>query len=74
MGKLLLLYVFAALLMLAGLLSLYYSFRKPTAQEKMIKAMTPPLPRNYGNPFLWKFGVLCIVIATLLLFKARMHG
>jgi hypothetical protein len=44
MSKLLLLYVFAILLMLAGLLSLYYSFRKPTAKEKMIKAMMPPPP------------------------------
>jgi len=71
MSKLLLLYVFATLLMLAGLLSLYYSFRKSTAKEKMIKVMTPPPPRNYGNPFLWMFGLLCIVLAALLLFKTK---
>jgi len=51
MSKILLMYVIATLLMLAGLLSLYYSYRKPTAKEKMTKAMMPPPPRNYGNPF-----------------------
>jgi uncharacterized membrane protein HdeD (DUF308 family) len=71
MSKLLLLYVTATLLMLAGLLSLYYSFRKPTAKEKMIKAMMPPRPKNYGNPFLCMLGLLCIVLATLLLFKSK---
>jgi uncharacterized membrane protein HdeD (DUF308 family) len=71
MSKLLLLYLFGTLLILAGLVSLYYSFRKPTAKEKMIKAMTPPPLRNYGNPFLWMFGLLCIVLAALLLFKTK---
>lgn len=71
MNKLLLLYVFAGLLMLAGLFFLYYAFRKQSAKEKMIKAILPPPPRNYRNPFLWMFGLLCIVLATLLLFKAR---
>jgi len=71
MNKQLLLYVFAGLLMLAGLLSLYYAFRKQSAKEKMIKAMLPSPPRNYGNPFLWMFGLFCIVLATLLLFKSK---
>lgn len=71
MNKQFLLYVFAGLLMFVGLLSLYYTFRKQTAKEKMIKAFLPRTPKNYGNAFLWMFGLLCIALATLLLFKNR---
>jgi len=47
------LYVFAGLLMLTGFLSLYHAFRKQSAKEKMIKAMLPSPPRNYGNRLLF---------------------
>lgn len=69
MSRLFFVYGFSALLMLAGLLCLVAAFRKQTAKEKMIKALQPPLPKNYGNPFLWMFGILLIALATLLLFK-----
>ena len=69
MGKLFLIYGFSASLIVAGLLCLFAAFRKQTEKEKMIKALQPPQPRNYGNPFLWMFGLLLLVLATLLLFK-----
>lgn len=69
MSKLFLLYGYVALLILAGLLCLYAAFHKKTAKENMIKALQRPLPKNYGNPFLWMFGLFCILLATLLLFK-----
>jgi len=71
MDKLLLVYGFSALLMIVGLFCLFAAFRKQTAKEKMIKALQPPPPKNYGNPFLWMFGLFCIVLSTLLLFKTR---
>jgi hypothetical protein len=40
-----------------------------TAKEKMTKALEKPPIRNYGNPFLWLFGLLCIILAILLLLK-----
>jgi hypothetical protein len=69
MSKPFLVYGFSALLMLAGLLCLFAAFRKQTAKEKMVKALQPPPPRSYGNPFLWMFGILLIALAALLLFK-----
>jgi hypothetical protein len=69
MRKLFVVYGSSALLMLAGFLSLFTAFRKQTAKEKMIKALHPPPPRNYGNPFLWMLGLLLIGLATLLLFR-----
>jgi hypothetical protein len=69
MDKQLLIYVYAALLTLVGLLCLFAAFRKMTAKEKMTKALEKPPIRNYGNPFLWLFGLLCIILAILLLLK-----
>ena len=69
MDKLILIYVYAVLLTLVALLCLFAAFRKMTAKEKMTKALERPPIRNYGNPFLWLFGLLCIVLAVLLLFK-----
>jgi hypothetical protein len=69
MWKLVLTYGLASLLVLIGLLSLYAAFRKQTAKERMIKALTPPPPRNYGNPFLWMFGLFCLLLAAILLFR-----
>jgi|688.fasta_scaffold1870875_2 hypothetical protein len=69
MDKQLLIYVYAALLTLVGLLCLFAAFRKMTPKEKMTKALERPPIKNYGNPFLWMFGLLCIILATLLLLK-----
>jgi hypothetical protein len=69
MSKLFLLYGSSALVFVAGFLCLFAAFRKKTTKEKMIKALQAPPPRNYGNPFPWMFGILLIVLATLLLFK-----
>ena len=70
MDRQILINVYAALLTLVGLLCLFTAFRKMTAKEKMTKALERPPIRNYGSPFLWLFGLLCIVLAILLLFKA----
>ncbi len=69
MDKQLLIYAYTALLTFVGLVCLFAAFRKMTAKEKMTKALDRPPIRNYGNPFLWLFGLLCIVLAILLLFK-----
>jgi len=69
MSKLILSYGYAALLVLIGLLCLYAAFRKKTAKDSMLKALQRPLPKNYGNPFLWLFGLFCILLTILLLFK-----
>jgi hypothetical protein len=69
MDRQLLIYVYAALLTFVGLLCLFAAFRKTTAKEKMAKALERPPIKNYGNPFLWLFGILCIVLAVLLLFE-----
>jgi len=69
MDKQFLIYVYAALLTFVGLLCLFAAFRKMTAKEKMTKALEKPPIRNYGNPFLWLFGLLCIILAILLLLK-----
>ena len=52
MDKQLLIYVYAALLTLVGLLCLFAAFRKMTPKEKMTKALERPPIKNYGNPFL----------------------
>ena len=69
MDRQILIYVYAALLTLVGLLCLFAAFRKMTVKEKMTKALERPPIKNYGNPFLWLFGLLCIILATLLLLK-----
>lgn len=69
MDRQILIYVYAALLTLVGLLSLFAAFRKMTAKEEMTKALERPTTKNYGNPFLWLFGLFCIVLPILLLFK-----
>lgn len=69
MDRQILLYLYAALLTLVGLLCLFVAFRKMTAKEKMIKALERPAVKNYGNPFLWMFGLFCIILAILLLLK-----
>jgi amino acid permease len=69
MDRQILIYLYAALLTLVGLLCLFAAFRKMTAKEKMTKTLERPLIKNYGNPFLWLFGLLCIILAIQLLFK-----
>lgn len=69
MDRQILIYVYAALLTLVGLLCLFEAFRKRTAKEKMTKALERQPIKNYGNPFLWLLGLLCIVLAMLLVFK-----
>jgi len=69
MDRQVLIYVYAALMTLVGLLCLFAAFRKMTAKEKMTKALERPPIKNYGNPFLWLFGLLCIILAILLLLK-----
>lgn len=69
MDRQILIYVYSASLTLVGLLCLFAAFRKITAKEKMTKALERPPIRNYANPFLWLFGLLCIVLAILLLLK-----
>jgi len=69
MDRQILIYLYAALLTLVGLLCLFAAFRKMTAKEKMTKALERPPIKNYGNPFLWLFGLLCIFLAILLLLK-----
>jgi len=64
-----LIYVYASLLTILGLLCLFAAFRKTTAKEKMTKALERPPTKNYGNPFLWLFGLFCIVLAVVLLFN-----
>jgi len=71
MSKFIILYGSAALSMLVGLLCLYTAFWKKTAKERMIKALQPPPPRNYGSSFLLLFGILCVISAILLIFKTR---
>lgn len=69
MDRQILIYVYAALLTLVGLLCLFAAFRKMTAKEKMTKALERLPIKNYGNPFLWLFGLLSIILAILLLLK-----
>ena len=69
MDRKLLLYVYAALLTFVGLLCLFAAFRKMTAKEKMAKALERPPIKNYGNLFLWLFGLLCMISGILLLLK-----
>jgi hypothetical protein len=69
MGKSLLIYGLALLLMLTGLLCLSAAVRKKSTKETMMQAVERPLPKNYGNPFLWMFGLFCIAIAVVLVFK-----
>jgi uncharacterized membrane protein len=69
MDKQVLIYLFAALLTLIGLLCLFAAFRKVTVKEKMTKALERSTIKNYGNPFLWLFGLLCIILSILLLLK-----
>ena len=64
-------YLTAAFLMISGLLCLYHAFRKRTEKEKIIKAFSRPLPKNYGTPFLWLFGIFCLILALLLILKPR---
>lgn len=69
MDRQILIFVYAALLTLVGLLCLFASFRRMSAKEKMTRALERPPIKNYGNLFLWLFGLLCIILAILLLFK-----
>jgi len=69
MDNQLLVYLYSVLLTFVGLLCLFAAFRKMTAKEKMTKALERPPIRNYGNPFLWLFGLFCIGLALFLLFK-----
>ena len=69
MDKPLLIYIYAASLTLIGLLCLFTAFRKMTPKERMTKTFDRAPIRNYRNPFLWLFGLLCITLAALLLFK-----